>query len=88
MSSFHGDTITTTASKLIKICYDYGDQNGSGDKVNFDFEFKLPNGDSFYVYDWKEYRTLDKDEYVKFHIGADTTSESALAYEYIYELLN
>ena len=49
MSSFHGDTVTTTVSKLIKVCYDYEDQNGSGDKVNLDFEFKLPNGESFYA---------------------------------------
>lgn len=87
MSSFHGDTITTTASKLIKTCYDYEDQNGSGDKVNFDFEFKLPNGDSFYVYDWKEYRAINEDEYIDFHIGANSKSDSTQALEYIYELI-
>ena len=76
MSSFHGDTVTTTASKLIEVCYDYVDQNGSGDKVNFDFEFKLPNGEYFCVYDWKEYRVIDEDEYIDFHIGANSKSDS------------
>ena len=88
MSSFHGDTITTTANKLIEICYDYSDQNTGDDKVNFDFVFKIPDGQEFYVYDWKEYRVLNKNEYVTFNIGADSSEESREALEYIYELIN
>ncbi len=88
MSSFHGDTITTTANKLIKVCYDYACQNNGEDKVNFDFQFTLPNGNDFFVYDWKEYRVLDKDEYITFHIGADSSEESREALEYVYELIN
>ena len=88
MSSFHGDTVTTTASKLIEVCYDYADQNTGDDKVNFDFFFKMPNGNRFYVYDWKEYRVINEDEYIEFHIGADSSAESKEALEYIYELTN
>ena len=87
MSSFHGDTVTTTASKLIEVCYDYADQNTGDDKVNFDFFFKMPNGNRFYVYDWKEYRVIDEDEYIDFHIGANSKSDSTQALEYIYELI-
>ena len=54
MSSFHGDTVTTTVNKLIEVCYTYSDFNGCQDKVNFDFTFKTPEGMHFYVYDWKE----------------------------------
>jgi hypothetical protein len=88
MSSFHGDTVTTTANKLIEACYTYSDFNGCQDKVNFDFTFKTPEGMHFYVYDWKEYRTIDLDESIEFHIGANSSSESREGLEYIYELIN
>lgn len=88
MSSFHGDTVTTTASKLMEVCYTCSDSNGCGDKVNFDFSFNTPDGMDFYVYDWKEYRAIGLDEKIKFHIGANSSSESREALKYIYELLN
>ena len=48
----------------------------------------MPDGQEFYVYDWKEYRVLNKNEYVTFNIGADSSEESREALEYIYELIN
>jgi len=88
MSSFHGDTVTTTANKLIEVCYTYSDFNGCMDKVNFDFTFITPPGTHFYVYDWKEYRTIDLDESIEFHIGANSSADSREGLEYIYELIN
>jgi len=88
MSSFHGDRITTTAGELKDVCYMFLDSNDGSGKTNFDFKFLLPNGNECWVYDWKEYRTISEHECIDFHIGADTASDSTLAYEYIYELLN
>jgi len=88
MSSFHGDTVTTTVNKLIEVCYTCSDNNNGEDKVNFDFGFKTPEGMHFYVYDWKEYRTIGLDESIEFHIGANSSNESREALEYIYELIN
>jgi hypothetical protein len=88
MSSFHGDRITTTVEELKSVCYTYLDSNDGEDKTNFDFKFKLPNGKEFWVYDWKEYRVISPNEYIDFHIGADTPEESAAAHELVIKLLN
>jgi hypothetical protein len=87
MSSFHGDTVTTTAGELKDICYIFLDSNDGIGKTNFDFKFLLPNGKECWVYDWKKYRPISEYEYIEFNIGADTASDSTLAYEYIHELL-
>tara|TARA_R110000744_G_scaffold133543_1_gene241965 strand:+ start:237 stop:503 length:267 start_codon:yes stop_codon:yes gene_type:complete len=88
MSSFHGDTITTTASELVEVCWGFSDENSGENKVNFEFTFQIPEGQVFYVYDWKEYRTIDLDENIEFHIGANSSADSREALEYLYELIN
>lgn len=69
-TSFHGSTINATVNELTAIlgkpdCY----TNDGEDKVNFEWEMETDNGDIFTVYDWKEYRPLDKDEIIRWHIG-------------------
>jgi len=69
-TSFHDTVITTTVNKLIKALGKpvHGDNNGS-DKINFEWKMELEDGTLFTVYDYKEYRKLDLDELIEFHIG-------------------
>ena len=83
-----GDTVLATVEELKSVCYTYLDSNNGEDKVNFDFKFKLPSGKDFWLYDWKEYRVIPPNEYIVFHIGADTPEESVEAYKQVVELLN
>lgn len=88
MSSFHGQTITTTVNKLIEVLGEPIDNNNSGeDKTNFEWMFII---DDFvvYIYDWKEYRSISKDETITFHMGTETPMQSLIAKEELLKLLN
>jgi hypothetical protein len=85
-SSFHNTIVTTTPSKLIALAEhvgaEYDVHNTGDDKSNFGFDFQTTSGIYFTAYDWKEYRALSLDEYIDFHIGGDSksnTDTSALA---------
>ena len=87
MSSFHGQTITTTVNKLIKAIGEpmYVDNSGE-DKSNYDFSFMVQDFEVF-VYDWKEYRPIGPNELIDFHIGTDTPMQSLIAKEELEKLL-
>jgi len=69
-TSFHDTVITTTVNKLIKaIGKPYMHNNNGSDKTNFEWKMELEDGTLFTVYDYKEYRKLDLDELIEFHIG-------------------
>jgi hypothetical protein len=87
MSSFHGQTITTTVNKLIKAIGEpmYVDNSGE-DKSNYDFSFMVQDFEAF-VYDWKEYRPIGPNELIDFHIGTDTSMQSLIAKEELEQLL-
>jgi hypothetical protein len=87
MSSFHGQTITTTVNKLIKAIGEpmYVDNSGE-DKSNYDFSFMVQDFEAF-VYDWKEYRPIGPNELIDFHIGTDTPMQSLIAKEELENLL-
>ncbi|NDA77601.1 MAG: hypothetical protein EBY07_07340 [Actinobacteria bacterium] len=57
-------------NQLIKVLGepDY-DGNTGEDKTNFEWDMELDSGDVFTVYDWKEYRMIDIDEEIEWHIG-------------------
>ena len=82
-SSWHGDYVTTTPKKLMdladKLEAEYYCGNDGDDKTNFDFEFLTSEGIYFTVYDWKEYRKLNVNEAVDFHVGADNPIDSRKA---------
>ena len=87
MSSFHGQTITTTVNKLIQAIGEPMWENNSGeDKSNFDWEF-IVDDFSVYIYDWKEYRSIRRDELIDFHIGTETPMQSLIAKEELEKLL-
>ncbi len=70
MTSFHGSVIQCTVSDLRSILGEPRYQGNDGkDKVNFDWVMETESGDVFTVYDWKEYRPLDENEVIEWHVG-------------------
>jgi hypothetical protein len=71
-TSFHDSVIKTTVNKLVNALgkAQYIDNTGE-DKVNFSWDCETKDGEVFTIYDWKEYRSIDLDETIEFHIGGD-----------------
>jgi hypothetical protein len=70
-TSFHGVTFRASVNQLISAFGDPSDDSNTGeDKVNFEWEMETEDGEVFTIYDWKEYRMIDVDEYVVWHIGS------------------
>ena len=91
-TSYHNVDITTTPSALIELCEEldilYQENNTGEDKVNFDFDFYVPEKDLYFtVYDWKEYQRLNLDSSYEFHIGAKDQASSFEAQEILTEFL-
>lgn len=69
-TSFHDTTIKCSVSTLIEILGEpYYSGNDGEDKVNFEWNMETDEGDIFTVYDWKEYRPLNENEMIEWHIG-------------------
>lgn len=85
-TSFHDTVIRTTINKLTKVLGrpDYFSNDGK-DKVNIEWRMETENGDVFTVYDYKEYRPLDFDEIIEFHIGG---MSGKVTYEAFVEISN
>lgn len=80
-TSFHNSTIYATVDELNRTLGQAQYQSNDGDdKVNFEWTCETDNGDVFTIYDWKEYRTIETDEEIEWHIGgcsSATTFEAA-----------
>ena len=86
-SSFHNGEVRTTIHDLVGVLGEPSDYENSGeDKVNIMWAGKL-DGIPFTVYDWKEYRVLEEDEDVTFHIGTHSPSDSQLVLNWLINLL-
>ena len=69
-TSFHNHTFSATVGDLRKALGEpYCEQNDGEDKVNFEWILETEEGEPFTVYDWKEYRQLDENEDIEWHIG-------------------
>ncbi len=69
-TSYHGVEFSATPQQLIDLFPNsYHVCNNGMDKVNFDFTLETEDGNVFTIYDWKEYRPLEMDEVVEWHIG-------------------
>ena len=68
-TSFHGTTFKATPQQLVDLFTPDYDANDGRDKTNFDFTLETENGDVFTIYDWKEYRRLNENEIVEWHVG-------------------
>jgi len=86
-TSFHGITIRASVDQLTKAFGEPENNNTGEDKVNFVWEMETDEGEVFTIYDWKEYRPLQRDEYVTWHIGAKSKSDSNVAEREILKAL-
>ena len=88
-TSFHGVTLTVTPQKLIDVLGepDFFDNDGQ-DKVNMEYNLETEDGIVFTIYDWKEYRPLQMDEKIEFHIGGFSYSQCAEAKNEVLRLIN
>jgi len=78
-TSFHNSTIYATVDELNRTLGQAQYQSNDGDdKVNFEWTCETDNGDVFTIYDWKEYRTIETDEEIEWHIGG---CSSAITFE-------
>jgi len=79
-TSFHDTTFTTSVANLRKILGEpQSEQNDGEDKVNFDWNMETEDGTVFTVYDWKEYRPLEEDEEVEWHVGGHSGMDTRKA---------
>ena len=89
-TSFQNVTFEASVQDLINVFGEPTIQDNTGeDKVNFEWDMETDNGDVFTLYDWKEYRKLDLDEQIEWHIGSHSREISGEAqYEVLRELGN
>lgn len=86
-TSYHMMNIVTTVNKLIDaIGAPQIEDNNGQDKVNVEWICELSDGTVFTIYDWKEYRPLEYDEEIEFHIGAKNRESSQRAMEALGKL--
>ena len=69
-TSFHDTVINASVNDLTKVLGEpQYDANHGTDKINLEWMMELNDGSVFTVYDYKEYRVLDKREIIEWHIG-------------------
>ena len=79
-TSFQGVVIRATVNQLISAFGEPSMEYNTGeDKVNFEWEMETDEGEVFTIYDWKEGRPIGRDEFVTWHIGAKSKSDSNVA---------
>jgi len=86
-TSFYGITIRASVDQLTKAFGEPENNNTGEDKVNFVWDMETDEGEVFTIYDWKEYRPLGRDEFVTWHIGAKSKSDSNVAEREILKAL-
>lgn len=86
---FHDTVIRATVEQLRQVLGEpVCEQNTGEDKVNFEWEMETGDGTVFTVYDWKEYRVLDEDEIISWHIGGHRGIDTRKAADEISYSLN
>jgi hypothetical protein len=87
-TSFHDSVIYASVNELIEILGEPQYQSNDGqDKVNFEWDCETEEGDVFTIYDWKEYRTISKDEEIEWHIGGHSKGITTVAASEIESML-
>ena len=87
-TSFHGVTFRASVNQIISAFGEPTIQDNTGeDKVNFEWDMETEDGEVFTIYDWKEYRKLNLDQKVEWHIGAKGRLTSITAKEEILKAL-
>jgi hypothetical protein len=87
-TSFHGIVVNSTVNNLTKVLGepDYVDNSGE-DKVNYSWGLETNEGDVVTLYTWKEYRPIETDEEIFFHIGGMARNHTILGKQELTELL-
>lgn len=85
-TSFHGSIIYCTANELIAAIGkpQYWDNTGE-DKTNLEWDCQTRSGKVFTIYDWKEYRVIDLDEEIEWHIGGFSYTDTDAACDELLE---
>ena len=87
-TSFHDVTIRTSINQLTNLLGEPSIEDNSGeDKVNVEWEVITEDGTVGTIYDWKEYRRLDGDDVVEFHIGGFNKSDTLIIKNELKQLL-
>ena len=87
-TSFHNHTFTATVDDLRNVLGQPKFESNDGeDKNNFDWIMETEDGEVFTVYDWKEYRQLDENEDIEWHIGGRSGADTEKALLEIREAL-
>jgi len=87
-TSWHLDIVYTTVKQLKeKVGNPQYECNDGSDKVNFDWTCETSNGDVFTIYDWKNYRPIDEEEFIEFHIGGFSKEVTTQAKKELMEIL-
>ena len=87
-TSFHESVIKCSVATLKKVLGEPScDANDGQDKVNFDWDMETSTGDVFTVDDWKEYRSLNENEMIEWHIGGMSRSVTEQAKREIREAI-
>jgi len=98
-TSYHGHNIKTTIDRLCELSEDRLEfrveqlsLEDEDDKVQAEFSFTWEDEDgeetSVFIYSWKEYRELDPNEIIHFHIGSRYNFESSEAARRIENILS
>ena len=87
-TSFHDVKITTSINDLTRLLGEptyVGDF--SEDKVTVEWVCETEEGYVVTIYDWKEYRWIDKDEKIEFHLGGRNKMHTLIAKDEIIDNL-
>jgi hypothetical protein len=89
-TSFQNVTFKASVNDLINVLGEPTIHDNTGrDKTNFEWDMETDDEEVFSIYDYKEYRKLDLDEQIEWHIGSNSRSISGDAkYEVMRELGN
>jgi len=88
-TSFHGVEFSATPKQLVDLFPNsYHCNNDGSDKVNFDFTLETESGEVFTIYDWKEYRPLQMNETIEWHISGLNEQTCLQGKTEVLELLN
>jgi hypothetical protein len=87
-TSFHDTTISATPNELVALFGEPTHNTNDGqDKVNMEWELETTKGKPITIYDWKEYRVIDEDELIEWHIGGHSALDTEEAKKEIESLL-
>jgi hypothetical protein len=84
-TSFHDTVVCETPANMIRVL---GEPHYvGGDKTNMEWDMETSDGTVFTIYDWKNYRGIEMNEVVKWHIGGHSETDTEKAREELVTLI-